>query len=130
MIVVDASAAVFATVAGDGFHRFGSGEIAAPALLWSEVTSALRQMTVRRDITADVARAALRRLNEQPISRRTSARLLERAFTLAEDLGWAKTYDAEYVALAQDLRCPLVTVDARLRRGAAHLVEILGPADL
>ena len=33
-------------------------------------------------------------------------------------------------ALAQLLACPLVTLDARLRRGAGHLVEIIGPAEL
>jgi predicted nucleic acid-binding protein len=33
----------------------------------------------------------------------------------------AKTYDAEYVALAGLLRCRLVTIDGRLRRGAGRL---------
>ena len=36
-------------------------------------------------------------------------------------LGWAKTYDAEYVALAQLIGCRMVTLDARLRRGADRL---------
>jgi hypothetical protein len=33
-------------------------------------------------------------------------------------LGWAKTYDADYPALAQRLGCLLVTLDMKLRRGA------------
>lgn len=57
-------------------------------------------------------------------------RLHERAWTLADELGWAKTYDAEYVALAQILDIPLLTVDGRLARGVAHLVPVVGPADL
>jgi len=49
---------------------------------------------------------------------------------LARSLGWAKTYDAEYIAVAQALACPLLTIDARLARGAGHVVEILGPGAL
>lgn len=44
--------------------------------------------------------------------------------------GWAKTYDAEYVALAHLLGSRLLTLDARLRRTASRLVEILGPTEL
>lgn len=52
------------------------------------------------------------------------------AWRVAEELGWMKTYDAEYVALARLARCRLFTVDARLRRGAGHVVEMIGPGDL
>ena len=40
---------------------------------------------------------------------------------------WARTYDAEYVALAHLLSSRLLTLDARLRRTASRLVEVLGP---
>jgi hypothetical protein len=53
-----------------------------------------------------------------------------RSLQVATALGWAKSYDAEYVALAQALACPLLTVDARLIRGAGHLIETIGPAAL
>lgn len=52
------------------------------------------------------------------------------AFSLAVANGWAKTYDAEFVALARRLDCPIVTLDGRLQRGAAHLATILAPTDL
>jgi predicted nucleic acid-binding protein len=49
---------------------------------------------------------------------------------VAEEFGWAKTYDANYVALARMLRCRLVTLDARRRRGTARLGYVIGPTEL
>lgn len=52
------------------------------------------------------------------------------SISVAERLGWAKTYDAQYVALAETLGCRLLTIDSRLRRGAARLIETIGPDEL
>jgi predicted nucleic acid-binding protein len=49
---------------------------------------------------------------------------------VADELGWAKTYDAEYVALAGLLGCLLVTLDARLRRSADRLGFVVSPSEL
>jgi predicted nucleic acid-binding protein len=49
---------------------------------------------------------------------------------VAEEFGWAKTYDAEYVALAKIEGCRLVTLDGRLRRGADRLGFVVTPAEL
>ncbi len=49
---------------------------------------------------------------------------------MARQLGWAKTYDAEYVALALMEECPLLTDDRRLQRRVSSLVEVIGPAHL
>ena len=130
MIVLDASAAVQACLAADGFGLFGRERLIAPALFWSEVSSALHEMRWRKEISTGLADIAFKRLLAAPVAPRSSKRLRREAWGVAEELGWMKTYDAEYVALARTTRCRLFTVDARLRRGAGHLVPIIGPGDL
>ena len=130
MIVLDASAAVQACLAADGFDLFGRERLIAPALFWSEVSSALHEMRWRKEISTGLADIAFKRLLAAPVSPRSSKRLRREAWGVAEELGWMKTYDAEYVALARTARCRLFTLDARLRRGAGHVVPIIGPADL
>ena len=51
----------------------------------------------------------------------SGAALRFRAFSLRDNL---TAYDAAYVALAEALRCPLVTRDARLAHSGGHDVEI------
>lgn len=102
----------------------------APALLWSEASSVIHELRWRREISERLASAAFDALLTAPVTRRTPRRILREAWAIADDRGWAKTYDAEYVALARMLGCPLFTVDDRLRRGAAGIVEIRGPRDL
>ncbi len=130
MIVLDASAAVHACLAANGFALLEDERLTAPALLWSEASSVLHEMRARKEISANLADAAFERLLHAPVSVRTTNRLRREAWRVAEELAWMKTYDAEYVALARMLKCRLFTVDARLRHGAGHLVEIIGPGDL
>ena len=130
MIVLDASAAVQACLAADGFDVFGRERLIAPVPFWSEVSSALHEMRWRKEISTGLADIAFKRLLAAPVSPRSSKRLRREAWGVAEELGWMKTYDAEYLALARTTRCRLFTVDARLRRAAGHLVPIIGPGDL
>lgn len=130
-LVIDASAAVQAALSEVELHRIVGEDLVAPALMWSEGLSAIHELAWRREISGELADIARRRLTSFPVRlRRPDRRLSREAWSIAETLGWAKTYDAEYVALARLLECPLLTVDARLKRGASRLVKVVGPADL
>lgn len=52
------------------------------------------------------------------------------AWSLADEMGWAKTYDAEYVALARLLGCRWVTLDSKLRTTTARLGFAVSPTEL
>lgn len=130
MIVLDATVAVDAALAPGRFDRMARHVPVAPALLWSEATSSLRELVWRGELDGVEGDAALARLLDARIERRSSRPLYEEAARIAVEMGWAKTYDAEYVALARMLGCRLVTLDGRLHRGASRLVEVIGPREL
>jgi len=129
-IVVDANVIVQACIEQNGLGRLSSHELTAPPIMASETVSTLRELAFRGELTPDLAKIALDRFSELPYEMLTPERLWLTAWEVAERLGWAKTYDAEYVALAQITDCALVTLDARLARGAARVVRVLGVADL
>lgn len=130
MLVIDASVALSAALTRDGFARIAHHDLVAPPLMWSEAVSTLREHARRGDISSDQAVASLAALRSAPIRKRAPRALRAEAWSVAERLGWAKTYDAEYVALARLLECRLLTRDDRLRRGAARVVDAIGPAEL
>ncbi len=84
----------------------------------------------RKELQAESALAALGKLQVAPIAARSHPRLSITAWEIADRLGWAKTYDAEYLALAVLLKCKLVSVDERLRRGTERLGIVIGPREL
>jgi predicted nucleic acid-binding protein len=129
-LVIDASAAVYLAASETGFAALARYELVAPPLVRSEATSAIHQAVWRGQASPELAEGTFQALLSAPIHADPVAGLLERAWKIADDLGWAKTYDAEYVALAQLIGCGLLTVDARLIRGAGHLVRMVDPADV
>ncbi len=130
MLVIDATVAFDAAQFEDGFQAFGSEVLVAPPLMWSEVRSSLHESVWRGEISERQGRAALRALHESPVRLRDHPRLGTEAWELADRMGWAKTYDAEYVALARLLKCRLVTSDGRLHRATARLGFVIHPTEL
>jgi predicted nucleic acid-binding protein len=128
--VVDATIAVEVALAAGRLGPLQGHDLVAPALVLSESTSVLREMAYRGEIPRARASGALDALLAAPIEILAPSGHVREALETATSLGWAKTNDAEYVAVARRERCPLVTRDARLRRGAGAIVEVLGPMDI
>lgn len=129
MLVIDASVAVAASYRAGGFDEFGEERLVAPPLLWSEARSALHELLWRAEISAEDAERARARVERCPVERIDDKQLGEAAWKIADECGWAKTYDAEYVALARLMSCRLVTLDARLRRSARRLGFVISPTE-
>jgi predicted nucleic acid-binding protein len=130
MLAVDASLAVDLCVSEGGFSNLDGHDLVAPPLMRSEALSVLHQLVRRTELSEADADVALTRLEAAPIRREEPEGLARTAWKIADDLGWAKTYDAEYVALAQLLDCRLLTIDRRLRRGADRLGFVITQAEL
>jgi predicted nucleic acid-binding protein len=109
-------------LASEGLEVPAEHELLAPTLLRSQTLSTLHEAVHRGEIPADVARDRLQRVNALPIRLLGDAVLRRRAWDLAEQLGWAETYDAEYVALTQLQGDALVTTDAELARRVEGIV--------
>ena len=118
--VVDASAVL--QLASAGAQLPGKHRLLAPTLLRSQTLSALHEAVQRGEIPADVARDRLTRIGRMPIRLLGDAVLRRRAWELADQLGWASTYNAEYVALTQLQADAFVTLDAELARSVEGIV--------
>jgi predicted nucleic acid-binding protein len=97
-------------------------ELLAPTLLRSQTLSALHEAVHSGELPADVARDRLKRIAAMPIRLLGDAVLRRRAWDLADQLGWAETYDAEYLALTQLQADAFVTLDADLARRVERIV--------
>ncbi|HEY5224882.1 MAG TPA: type II toxin-antitoxin system VapC family toxin [Microbacteriaceae bacterium] len=126
MIVVDSAAIVDALTAVAGTDELraylAAEELHAPGLLDYEIVSALRGLTLAKELTAARAQDLLTDFDDLPIRRWQPADALRRrAFQLRDNVS---AYDAAYVALAEALDCALLTRDARLARSSGHSVRI------
>jgi predicted nucleic acid-binding protein len=100
----------------------GEHELLAPTLLRSQTLSALHEAVHGGEIVPEVALGRLTRIWGMSIRLLGDAVLRRRAWHLAEQLGWAETYDAEYVALTQLQADAFVTTNAELARRVEGIV--------
>lgn len=134
MAVIDASALVALLAsreqAGWVEERLSTGgtrSLWAPHLIDAEVGHSLRRLVAIGKMEDDHATEALGDLAGLPLRRIVHTGLLDRAWQLRHNLSF---YDGLYVALAESLGTPLLTLDARLARAAAAAtaVEVLTPS--
>ena len=93
-------------------------EIVSPPLFRSEVTSAIRLRVYAGKMAVDEGRDALTSSLGWPVriwpESMDFAVLQIRAYELATQLNGPRAYDAQYLAVAEFMRCDLWTVDRRL----------------
>jgi predicted nucleic acid-binding protein len=115
-------AGVVLRLASEGIEVAEEHELLAPTLVRSQTLSELHEAVQRGEVTAEVARHRLMLIGRMPIRLLGDAVLRRRAWQLADELGWAETYDAEYVALTQLQADAFVTLDAKLARSVEGIV--------
>ena len=98
------------------------GSIAAPELVLVEASNGLRRLELGGRVSVPEATAALRDLLRFPVRLSPFAPFASRIWELRRNL---TSYDAWYVALAEQLGCPLVTLDRRLARAPGVRCEVV-----
>jgi len=126
-IILDSSVAIAALIDSGPVGEWaesilGSGALAAPHLMPAEVANILRRSAAAGEVTADVASLAEfvgRRIELFPY-----APFAWRVWELRQNV---TSYDAWYVALAEALQAPMVTLDRRLPRASGPRCEFAVP---
>ena len=116
--VVDASVIVAGLVDSGREGRWAeaqlaAGELAGPELALAEASNVLRRFEAAGALSRLEAATAHRDLLEVDIALFPFEPFADRVWALRANL---TSYDAWYVALAEDLDCPLATLDGRLAR--------------
>ena len=93
-------------------------EKVAPALLWYELTSTMRNRVHRNSIDPDEATILLDTLLNLPIFVISSSRLHRAGWEIATRLNRPNAYDSHYLAVAEELDCPMWTADERFYNAA------------
>jgi len=127
LIVIDCSAMIELLAAktrtGDAIARrvTAAQTLYVPYLLDGEDISALLGLMRGQKISEREADAALSNYRTFPVERQDVLPLWPRLKSLHANLS---AYDAQYVALAEALRIPLITADARIKRSGIARCEV------
>jgi predicted nucleic acid-binding protein len=118
-LVIDASAVVEVlrgTALGDRVAEEMQGSsLAAPAHLDAEVLSAIGRLARASTLTGPVVEHALVQLERLPVERYPLSPLVRRAWALRDNIALR---DGLYVACAEAIGAPLLTLDGGLARSA------------
>lgn len=127
--VVDASVFVAALVDSGREGRWAEstlaeGSLAGPELVLVEASNVLRRLERAGQLSRLEATSAHKDLLRLDLELFPFAPFAARVWALRETL---TSYDAWYVALAEALQCPLVTLDRRLGRASGPKCAIILP---
>jgi predicted nucleic acid-binding protein len=118
--IVDSGAVI--QIARDGTEVHADHELLAPTLIRSQTLSTLHEAVQRGELSSEAALDILERIWAIKLRLLGDAVLRRRAWAIAEQLGWAETYDAEYIALTQLQGDAFVTTDKELARRIEGIV--------
>jgi predicted nucleic acid-binding protein len=127
VIVLDASAVVALLLNTPAGRRVAEAisspalSLHAPELLDIEVLQVLQRYARLGALTPERGADSVAALGQLDITRYRHAEMLPRMWGLRSNL---TAYDAAYVALAEALDAPLLTLDARLAAAPGHKAEV------
>lgn len=128
-MVCDASALVAVLLDSGSSGRWAAealsgADLAAPSLCRFETANIIRRQESARQVSGDQAAQAHADLAQLSIEEWSHGGLAARAWALRFNL---TIYDASYVALAEVLDAPLVTLDGRIGRAPGLRCSVLTP---
>ncbi|MGH7882317.1 MAG: type II toxin-antitoxin system VapC family toxin [Candidatus Dormibacteraceae bacterium] len=126
-VVIDASVVIALLVDESEVGEWATSSLAgvrllAPDLMPYEVTNTLRRHVFRGMIDISTAVSAHLDLTESSFELYPYSSLAERIWELRENL---TSYDAAYVALAELMNAPLITLDSRIGRATGPHCRII-----
>ncbi len=138
IVCVDASFVLRLLLGGPGsgraenlWEQWGRDEVSAmaPGLIYFEITNALHRLSVSSSLGVEEADQFLGLALELSIDIVSESFLHRGALLIARKCGLKSTYDAHYLALAQELDADLWTADRRLANAVKErhpLIRFLG----